>query len=791
MADKEIKIKPQVDSSELDKGTQSVKTYAAQLREAKKDLIAAEQQFGVNSRQYKEAQKRTNELKEAQEDLNRASKPLAERFKELGGPLGRLGGFVDEVGDKFAVLKGGLGQLGLGFKSLGQAIFSTGIGALVVILGGLIAAVVKAAKTFEPLQRATEQIGVAMDMFFELLKPITDFILNAVVGAMEGLSKAIAYVTGNMDEFNKKVAEKAATAELEKNLKKQEQFLDANGDKYDQYTNRKMKANVDYKKKVLEIDRDETLSAKQKEELKVQYREKANREINAADKARTDEAAKADAAAAKQANDDAKRRRDEKIAAQKADLDAQIQLEVDKENTNRETLKALLDKRMNMELADTKLSEAQKELIRKQYAKRLTDALKEDKDRIDAEAQKDKDKKEADRKKELEKLAADLDARIELETQKENTSRETLKTLLDQRMAVELENTELSEAQKEVIREKYKKRLEEAITADEERERNKNRKKLEDNLKGMDDAGQIEYDKESEWLKARMTQIDDAEKQELANTTLNEDQKTKIKEYYANLRKGIIDTEIQREQIAAQAKQQIQDLSIQNLASAGQLLGQIAGQNKALQIAGLVIEKGAAIAQVVIATQRAIASFAASVSPLGPAGVPVAAAYAVKAKIGAGLSIASIIASAVKGVSDINSAESDLAKGQGAPQAPSTPQYSVKASRAVGGLITGEGSSMSDSILARVSNGEYVMNSRSTSMFFPIIDSMNEMGKQPSFAVGGLFGNKRAKLRARAAEVAKQRAEQMGQAPVKTYVTAVDMSNQQQFNRAIRSRSLL
>jgi hypothetical protein len=358
-------------------------------------------------------------------------------------------------------------------------------------------------------------------------------------------------------------------------------------------------------------------------------------------------------------------------------------------------------------------------------------------------------------------------------------------------MMMELDNAELSDAQKELKRDKYKKRLEDAILTDEEKERNKNRKKLEDTIKGMDDSFKQQYDKNSEWLNARMTQIDDAEKAELENTELNEEQKTKIKEYYANLRKGIIDTEIQREATAAQAKQQIQDLSIQNVAAAGRLLGEIAGQNKALQIAGLVIEKGAAIAASVISTQRAILSFQASVAPLGPAGVPLSLAYATKAKVGLGLSIGSIIAGAVKGISDINSAESELAKGQGVPTAPQGQQYSVKATRATGGLITGEGSSMSDSILARVSNGEYVMNSRATSMFFPIIDSMNEIGKQPGFAVGGLFGNRKARIKAEAGVAAKRRAENMGQAPVKTYVTATDMSNQQQFSRVIKSRSLL
>ena len=782
MADKEVDIKLKVDSNEVDKGTVAVKSYAAQLRQAKLELVGVEQQFGKNSQQYKDAQNKVNNLKEAQEELNRASKPLAERFKELGGPLGRLGGFVDSVGDKFSVLKGGLGQLGLGFKSLGQAIISTGIGALVVILGGLIAAVVQAAKKFEPLQRATEKIGIAMDLFMELLKPITDFILNAVVGAMEGLAYAIAAVTGNLDEFNKKAADAEATAKLEKNLKQQESWLDANGDKYDQYTQRKMKANVDYNKKVLEINKDETLSEKQKQELKTQYAQKANREIAKADADRAAEIQKQQEDEAKKAAEDAKRRREDALNRKKADLDAQIELEVQKENTSRETLKALLDKRMNLELQDAKLSAAQKEVIRKRYSKMLEDALKEDSDKEAA-------KRKADRDKE----AADLDAKIELEIQKENTSQEKLKELLDKRMAIELDNAELTEAQKELIREKYKKKLEDAINTDAEKERTKKRKELEDTLKALDGDGQIVYNKESEWLNKRMSLIDSAEAEELRKAGDNEEKKRQIKEYYAGLRKAAIDEEISREQILADSVAQIQDQKIANLAGVGQLLGQIAGKNKALQIAALTIEKGAAIAQVVISTGRAIKAFSASVAPLGPAGIPLATAYAIQAKIGAGIQIASIVAGAAKGISDINSAEKDIAKGNEPTQTPNTAPVRVVATRYSGGMISGIGTSQSDSNFARVSNGEFIVNARATQAFLPLLSSMNDAGNQPQFAGGGLFmSGKRIKQDAemRLRDVMDRRRANTS-VPIKTYVTAVDMTNQQQFQRTIKTRSTL
>lgn len=47
---------------------------------------------------------------------------------------------------------------------------------------------------------------------------------------------------------------------------------------------------------------------------------------------------------------------------------------------------------------------------------------------------------------------------------------------------------------------------------------------------------------------------------------------------------------------------------------------------------------------------------------------------------------------------------------------------------ATGGLVTGAGSGTSDSIPARLSNGESVMTARATEMFSPLLSSLNQMG---------------------------------------------------------------
>ncbi len=64
----------------------------------------------------------------------------------------------------------------------------------------------------------------------------------------------------------------------------------------------------------------------------------------------------------------------------------------------------------------------------------------------------------------------------------------------------------------------------------------------------------------------------------------------------------------------------------------------------------------------------------------------------------------------------------------------------VKAGYATGGLISGPGTGTSDSIIARLSNGEYVMRADAVRMFGTgLLDQMNA-GQLPAFAMGGGIG---------------------------------------------------
>jgi hypothetical protein len=136
---------------------------------------------------------------------------------------------------------------------------------------------------------------------------------------------------------------------------------------------------------------------------------------------------------------------------------------------------------------------------------------------------------------------------------------------------------------------------------------------------------------------------------DLQNEELTEFQKTEIRKKYADERRAITDAEVATERAAMEAKQQINLAYLGLFEQFGNLLGQIAGKNKKVAIAGVVIQQAAAIGQIIANTSIANAKAVAALPLVG--GMPFVAINT----ISAGLSIASTIAAAAKSIQQINS----------------------------------------------------------------------------------------------------------------------------------------
>ena len=235
MAEEIIGVKVQVDASDVGKSVGSLKK---QLREAQNEVTALSEKFGATSKEAIEAAKRAAQLKDAIGDakaLTDAFNPDA-KFKALTASLsGVAGGFaalqgavglfgkqteavektllkvqsamalsqglqaVGESIDSFKQLGAVIGNsVSKAFGTLRSAIISTGIGALVVGVGLLIA-------NFETVKKVVLNfipgLGKFADLVGNLVTKFTDFvgITSEADRVLEKLSKTNAKANENIE----------------------------------------------------------------------------------------------------------------------------------------------------------------------------------------------------------------------------------------------------------------------------------------------------------------------------------------------------------------------------------------------------------------------------------------------------------------------------------------------------------------------------------------------------------------------------------------------------------------
>lgn len=158
--------------------------------------------------------------------------------------------------------------------------------------------------------------------------------------------------------------------------------------------------------------------------------------------------------------------------------------------------------------------------------------------------------------------------------------------------------------------------------------------------------------------------------------------------------------ELQAQYVAAQKALADQEVAIQRakfaaiggaLGAASQLLGQFSSDSKAAAVAS----KALALGQIAVSQGVAIAE-----------GVKQAQSVPFPANIAAiATTVATILSTIVSAVKTVKSAKF-----------------------AEGGLVEGAGTGTSDSIAARLSNGESVMTAKTTEMFAPLLSTLNQLG---------------------------------------------------------------
>ena len=264
------------------------------------------------------------------------------------------------------------------------------------------------------------------------------------------------------------------------------------------------------------------------------------------------------------------------------------------------------------------------------------------------------------------------------------------------------------------------------------------------------------------------------------------------------LKKSLDDKEINQAEYdkrfvqTSKARRELDKLETTSSLEKTQLIGDAFGQLSNIVGQETAVGKGFAVAKATIDTYAsAVSAYNALV------GIPVIGPAL--AAIAAGAAVASGIATVKKivAVQVPNSPGGGGGNLQTTPSGPAERPSAINVSAspikfAVGGLVRGPGSETSDSIPAMLSDGEFVVNSRSTRLFQPILSAINSSADLPGFAMGGLVDSNRDRP-------AKDNTETIAEAinvafrdqPIRTYVTAGEISNEQQFDRIIKSRSLI
>jgi hypothetical protein len=788
-----IGINTTSDLSGLNQVDESVKSLRTQLKEAQANVAALSDKFGATSQQAIEAAKSAASLKDRIGDakgLTDAFNPDA-KFKSLMGSLtGVAGGF--------SAVTGAMGILGGKSKDVEQAIakvnqamaLASGVQALGESIDSFkqLGAVIRSTTIFQRVATAAQWLwnaAMSANPIGAVVVAITALIAAGyLLVRMFQSSNQTLEVSKEATEKNTKAVEEQ-TKKLEESRKKKEELQD--------YELRLMKAQG---KSSEAIAKRAIVIAKENEaEAWKNYHLKRNTLEMYKNTIATHESAQAELdrkialegffSVQREQFETEKRYNEVKLKVAKENLNAAI---LDNnaavkvvEEARAKTLKTEQD--FNVLQAEEKTT-ANKAAVdkEKEHDQKLAEQRKAKQEKIKQEQEKNKQDDAQFIKglnAEAENLAADTEEK-----------KEEIRHLADEKRIKQIKNTSEREKALKVEEKNHETRLKDAREKDQEaayqnevKLQNEKDAGFEEDLqkqlahykallaiqqkygkntvettiqidKTKEDINKKNYNKELEALELQdVGYEDDLKKRQAHDEKVLELQKkygvdtVEIDKKIKEDKKAILQAELEMRRLVA-------DKTIEVAGQAGKFLQEIAGKSKAVAIGGVIVEKAASIAGIISSTAQANAQFLANPASAATLGTAAISPIALN-NISAGISIASIIAQSAKSIAEINGAKSSDAVGGGGQQAPSK--------FATGGLVTGMGTSTSDSIIANLSNGESVINAKSTAMFGNLLSNINQAG-------GGVaFGN------------------QNNANPIfKTYVVASEMTSQIEANLKLK-----
>jgi hypothetical protein len=738
-------------------GGDTLKTLR-ELKQVQKELVAG-------SEEYKKVSQRMADIKDKTKGATTQSQDLVDTLASAPGPLGMLGRGLDTITSST--------------NKFGLALKATGIGLVVALVGQLVAAFSENEKVMKKLEPVMNGFQKILGGIFAALEPLFNLVVDLALEGMPYLIKAIGglYTSfAGLGSFLKnffivqfklfqsfgKVLQGVFTLDYEKIKEGITDGVNAVKDG--------VKDVVDTTTKTWDRFNKGTQEMTKIDKKNLEEREKNRKEA-------ADKAAKAAA---------------EALTLRKADLDAKIKLETDAENSTREKLTALYEQRFQAEIQGQKMSDAQKQVLRAENAKKIEEALKADKDTRQKAFDDDLKQLQEAGKLQIDQLTANYNEAKAIYGENSKEARASQDAVfVAQEQALQNEKDILSQKKEltdgEVLRLKNIGIEQQNLTTTVQTE-NKKRidsdvatyLKTQEEQKKSDDAlfaqkmqaSATDFEGQQSILDAKIEQDRVYYENLLAQENLTAEQRKAIKDAETANVQANVDAQIALEQKKFDAQQALLNATGNAIAALADIIGKNTIAGKALAIATTLINTYAAIAGQLRAS---------TASPA--AAIP---GWAIAQAVATGL----VGFKAVKDIISTPIPGGGSGGAGGAAPAGGGPSVPKPRGLARGGFVSGPGSGTSDSIPALLSNGESVINASSTAMFKPLLSTINSIGGGRRFASGGIVSSDFNSSQAMT-DLANSLGNMNTSEPIKTYVVARDISNQQMMDRAIKSRSTI
>ena len=837
-----VQIKFDFNNKDVEIASNKVLTLTQQIRILKKELGKE----GLSAEQFEILSKKLGEFEDTAARTSARSKDLVTSLQLIPGPIGQIASQVNGTisllktfsGFKFQDLKFQFKETLDDVKEIGQWIGkTTGLTKLWTVSTNAMAAAMRALGVAQQTAAVASKalaaaiaatgIGLLVVAIGTLIPKIIDWVSNTdkakeaqdrLAGSIDRVSKSLEDQQGaiqdqaELDALRAKAAgksEKEIQGIREKGLQDQ-----IEADK------KALSEKGEFQSQLLKIETDATLKDEQREELRkkiTEERNKVGRRVYqnqvALEKLQLqntiDNNAKTQAQGQKNLQDAqalAQKEiqfRQDILRQRKEALDVQIQNEIDAANTSETKLTELFKKRNQLELDELTRAEntakaqlKSKKITSEEYnqiiagieAKRVklaSDTSKQIKDAIEGDKKVEDDRiksaEDFNRKIRDIKTAAITDDVARSKQERQDKYNDDLAAL-----EADKEFIKKSETEKAEIRKLLKTGLDNDLAKIDKDSKDKDIQRDMDayqrKLRILELQGQGLLKGTQAYFANRTEVLKTTEAQELAQLKVDLDAKKLTQEEY---QKAVTATENKYVQLRKNLKQEeLQALgqtisaSLDAFANLGNAIASSYDEEAKTSEAAFNKRKKLQIATAVMSAASGIVQILTQ-----PSTLPSPFDWIVKGVNAAALGISTAV-----NISKIKKTQFQAPDSGG--EAQQAKPYSVTANRASGGIVTGPGTSTSDSINARLSNGEYVVNARATSAFLPLLNAINDQGLRPRFANGGLFTGQNQGMMA-AESITEALSSGLMDRPVKTYVVGTDMSSQQQLDRTIKSRSII